>query len=68
MKRCNGQLLVAFVLGLAGLGFIQSRAAEYSTFTPFISIGGGLLTALIGFFAGLIGRKPGAADTPNLPA
>lgn len=47
---------------------IQSRAAEYANLTPFTSLGssvGALLIALLGFAAGLIGKKRGAAATPN---
>jgi hypothetical protein len=46
---------------------IQSRAAQYANLTPFTSLGssvGALLIALLGFVAGLIGKKRGAATTP----
>jgi hypothetical protein len=42
---------------------IQSRDAEYSNLIPFTSLSssfGGLLIALLGFVAGLIGKKRGA--------
>jgi hypothetical protein len=47
---------------------IQSRAAQYANLTPFTSVSssvGALLIALLGFVAGLIGKKRGAAATPN---
>jgi hypothetical protein len=47
---------------------IQSRAAQYASLTPFTSFGssvGALLVALLGFIAGLIGKKRGAAGAPN---
>lgn len=47
---------------------IQSRAAQYANLTPFTSLSssvGALLIALLGFVAGLIGKKRGAAATPN---
>jgi hypothetical protein len=47
---------------------IQSRAAQYANLTPFTSFTssvGALLIALLGFLAGLIGKKRGAAGTPN---
>jgi hypothetical protein len=47
---------------------IQSRAAQYANLTPFTSLGstvGALLIALLGFVAGLIGKKRGAAATPD---
>jgi membrane protein YqaA with SNARE-associated domain len=47
---------------------IQSRAAQYANLTPFTSFGssvGALLVALLGFIAGLIGKKRGAAAIPN---
>jgi hypothetical protein len=47
---------------------IQSRAAQYATLAPFTSLTssvGALLVALLGFLAGLFGKKHGAAPTPN---
>lgn len=47
---------------------IQSRAAQYANLTPFTSLGstlGALLIALLGFVAGLIGKKRGAAAIPG---
>ncbi len=47
---------------------IQSRAAQYASLTPFTSLGssvGALLIALLGFIAGLIGKKRAAPATPN---
>lgn len=48
---------------------IQSRAAQYANLTPFTSLGstvGALLIALLGFIAGLTGKKRGAAATPDV--
>lgn len=47
---------------------IQSRAAQYANLTPFTSLGstvGALLIALVGFVAGLTGKKRGAGATPD---
>jgi len=47
---------------------IQSRSAQYATLAPFTSLTtsiGALLVALLGFLAGLFGKKRGAAATPN---
>jgi len=47
---------------------VQSRAAEYANLAPFTSLSssaGGFLIALLGFIAGLIGKKRGAADSPT---
>jgi hypothetical protein len=47
---------------------IQSRAAQYANLTPLTSLGstvGALLIALLGFVAGLIGKKRGAAAVPS---
>jgi membrane protein YqaA with SNARE-associated domain len=47
---------------------IQSRAAQYANLTPITSLGstvGALLIALLGFVAGLIGKKRRAAATPD---
>jgi hypothetical protein len=47
---------------------IQSRAAQHANLTPFTSLGstlGALLIALLGFVAGLIGKKRRAAATPD---
>jgi len=47
---------------------IQSRAAQYATIAPlttFTSSVGALLIALLGFLAGLLGKKRDAASTPN---
>jgi len=46
---------------------IQSRAAQYATIAPlttFTSSVGALLIALLGFLAGLLGKK---RDSPNTP-
>jgi hypothetical protein len=47
---------------------IQSRAAQHANLTPFTSLGstlGALLIALLGFVAGLIGKKRRSAATPD---
>lgn len=47
---------------------IQSRAAQYANLTPFTSLGssiGALLIALLGFLAGLIGKKRSASAIHN---
>jgi hypothetical protein len=47
---------------------IQSRAAQYATLAPltsFTSSVGALLIALLGFLAGLLGKKRDAATTPK---
>lgn len=61
MRQMDAQLKIEELV-------IQSRAAQYSNLTPLTSLGssvGALLIALLGFAAGLIGKKRGAAATPN---
>jgi len=40
---------------------IKSREAEYAKWTPFTPLFTGGAGALLGFFTGLLGRKPGAS-------
>lgn len=61
MQQMDAQLKIEDLI-------IQSRAAQYANITPFTSLSSSieaLLVAIIGFFAGLFGRKRGAAATPN---
>lgn len=61
MQQMDAQLKIEELI-------IQSRAAQYANITPFTSVSSSieaLLVAIIGFFAGLFGRKRGAAATPN---
>lgn len=47
---------------------IQSRAAQYATIAPlttFTSSVGALVIALLGFVAGLLGKKRDSPNTPN---
>jgi len=61
MQQMDAQLKIEELI-------IQSRAAQYAGITSFTSLGstvGALLVALLGFVAGLIGKKRGAAGTPD---
>jgi hypothetical protein len=61
MRQMDAQLKIEELV-------IQSRAAQYSNLTPLTSLSssvGALLIALLGFAAGLVGKKRGVAATPN---
>jgi hypothetical protein len=61
MQQMDAQLKIEDLI-------IQSRAAQYANITPFTSLSSSieaLLVAIIGFVAGLFGRKRNAAAAPN---